>query len=161
MDRYMKVVFTVIAIALVSLAVKDVDLFPVAEAQQGWEIGNELPMNGSMQALPWASDYVYVCTTTYIPRKTTAGIKGFVSVSFYSEPDCQGSNEASGRLYGEGATHSDAHSYYMMSESELMYVANSLDRAAETGQQVQYFRCSDDSTYCIKYMQFRTHRVGD
>ena len=56
MDRYMKVVFTVIAIALVSLAVKDVDLFPIAEAQQGWEIDNELAMmDGSMQALPAAS----------------------------------------------------------------------------------------------------------
>ena len=33
MDRYTKVVFTVIAIALVSIAVKDVELFPVAEAQ--------------------------------------------------------------------------------------------------------------------------------
>ena len=41
MDRYMKVVFTVIAIALISIAVKDVDLFPIAEAQQGWEIDNE------------------------------------------------------------------------------------------------------------------------
>ena len=38
MDRYTKTILTVIAIALISIAAKDVNLFPIAEAQQGWEI---------------------------------------------------------------------------------------------------------------------------
>ena len=53
MDRYMKIVCTIIAIALVSIAVKDVELFPIAEAPQGWELDNELVLNNSMQT--WQS----------------------------------------------------------------------------------------------------------
>ena len=47
MDRYTKIIQTGILIALISIAAKDVDLFPIAEAQQGWEIDNEIAMTWS------------------------------------------------------------------------------------------------------------------
>ena len=86
MDRYTKTILTVIAIALVSLAVKDVDLFPIAEAQ--WEIDNELAMNGSMQILPAAYGYAYICRSSLVPKVSNFGDHGYLSISFHTAPQC-------------------------------------------------------------------------
>ena len=154
MDRYMKIVFTVIAIALVSLAVKDVNLLPIAEAQQGWEWEQETEL-GINAALPEANGFGYICASYYVPRSTNSETTRYVSASFYSEPNCKGTFMASGSLYGEGTTHKNAHSYYLYDVATLLYFANSLDRAAETGQRVRYFRCSSVKTMCMRSVQFR------
>ena len=155
MDRYMKVVFTVIAIALVSLAVKDVNLFPIAEAQQGWEIDNELAMNGSMQGLPEASDYGYICQSRLVPTASSLGDHGYLHVVFHAEPQCMGSWLGSAYMFSDGATVGGSDSKYLLSENQLLYYANSANRAADTGQRVRYYRCADDKTLCLRYIQFR------
>ena len=155
MDRYMKVVFTVIAIALVSLAVKDVDLFPIAEAQQGWEIDNELAMNGSMQALPASSGYAYICRSSLIPKTGTTGDHGYLTVRFRTEPQCMGDYLGYAFMFSDGATYSDSHSSYLLSENNLHFYAGAAARAADTGQRVRYFRCANDKDLCLKYIEFR------
>ena len=155
MDRYMKVVFTVIAIALVSLAVKDVDLFPIAEAQQGWEIDNELAMNGSMQVLPEAADYAYICRSTLNPASLNFGDHGFLFVAFHTAPQCMGGMVGSAYMFSDGATSSYSHSSYLLSENQLLSFFESANHAADTGQRVRYSRCSSIKTNCLRYIDFR------
>ena len=156
MDRYMKVVFTVIAIALVSLAVKDVDLFPIAEAQQGWEIDNEIAMmDGSMQALPASNGLAYICRSTLIPNTSSGGDHGYLSISFHTAPQCMGSVVGSARMFSDGATHTLSHSSYLLSENQLLSFFESANHAADTGQRVRYSRCSSSKTNCLRYIDFR------
>ena len=153
MDRYMKVVFTVIAIALVSLAVKDVDLFPIAEAQ--WEVDNELAMNGSMQILPASFGYAYICRSSLVPKVSNFGDHGYLSISFHTAPQCMGSVVGSARMFSEGATHAWADSSYLLSENQLLSFFESANHAADTGQRVRYQRCADEKPNCIRMIQFR------
>jgi len=155
MDRYMKVVFTVIAIALVSLAVKDVDLFPIAEAQQGWEIDNELAMNGSMQVLPEHSGLAYVCRSTFHANTSTLGDHGYLYVAFRTEPQCMGSFVGGAYMFSDGATSIYSDSDYLLSENQLLTFYELASRAADTGQRVRYDRCATDKTQCLRYIQFR------
>ena len=155
MDRYTKTILTVIAIALISIAVKDVDLFPIAEAQQGWEIDNELAMNGSMQVLPEAADYAYICRSTLLPTTGTTGDHGFLYVVFRTAPQCMGSSIGFGYMFSDGATHSYSHSAYLLSADNLHFYADATARAADTGQRVRYYRCSDSKTNCLRNIQFR------
>ena len=156
MDRYMKVVFTVIAIALVSLAVKDVDLFPIAEAQQGWEIDNEIAMmNGSMQALPESADYGYICRSILIPGTNSLGDHGSLNVVFHTAPQCMGLHLGSAYMFSDGATSSHSVSDYLLSENQLLSYFESTNQAAENGQRVMYQRCADDKTSCLRYIAFR------
>ena len=153
MDRYTKTILTVIAIALVSLAVKDVDLFPIAESQ--WEIDNELAMNGSMQILPAAYGYAYICRSSLVPKVSNFGDHGYLSISFHTAPQCMGSVVGSARMFSEGATHAWADSSYLLSENQLLSFFESANHAADTGQRVRYARCASDKTLCLKYIQFR------
>jgi len=156
MDRYMKVVFTVIAIALISIAAKDVNLFPIAEAQQGWEIDNELAMmDGSMQALPESSDYAYICRSSLVPKAGTTGDHGHLRVDLRSEPQCMGDFIGSAYMFSDGATHSWSSSQWLLSENQLLSFFESANHAADTGQRVRYYRCSSDKTNCLRYIQFR------
>ena len=155
MDRYMKVVFTVIAIALVSLAVKDVNLFPIAEAQQGWEIDNELAMNGSMQGLPEASDYGYICQSRLVPTASSLGDHGYLYVRFRTAPQCMGDFIGSARMFSDGATHPWSDSTWLFSENQLLNYHDLASRAADTGQRVLYHRCASSKTNCLKYIDFR------
>ena len=156
MDRYMKVVFTVIAIALISIAAKDVNLFPIAEAQQGWEIDNELAMmDGSMQALPALPGLAYICRSSLVPTTSTYGDHGYLFVVFHTAPQCMGDYIGGAYFFSDGATHAFSFSAYLLSENQLLYFANSADRAAENGQRVRYYRCASDKKSCLKYIQFR------
>jgi len=155
MDRYMKVVFTVIAIALVSLAVKDVNLFPIAEAQQGWEIDNELAMNGSMQGLPEASDYGYICQSRLVPTASSLGDHGYLHVVFHAEPQCMGSWLGSAYMFSDGATHGYSSFTYLLSENQMLYYADAARAAAENGQRVRYWDCFSSKTNCLRYIDFR------
>ena len=155
MDRYTKTILTVIAIALVSLAVKDVNLFPIAEAQQGWEIDNEIAMHGSMQVLPASADLAYVCRSYLVPNTSSFGDHGYLFVAFYTAPQCMGDYIGSARMFSDGATHADSYSPFLLSENQLLYYANSADRAADTGQRVRYYRCASAKPNCLRYIQFR------
>ena len=155
MDRYMKVVFTVIAIALISIAVKDVDLFPIAEAQQGWEIDNELAMDGSMQAVPASSGYAYICRSTLQPMTSNYGDHGYLYVTFHTAPQCMGDYIGYAVMYSDGATYSGSHSTGLLSENLLLAYFESANHAADTGQRVRYHRCSSDKTNCLRNIQFR------
>ena len=156
MDRYTKTILTVIAIALVSLAVKDVDLFPIAEAQQGWEIDNELAMmNGSMQALPASAGMAYICRSYLVPMQTSFGDHGYVVVDFYTAAQCKGSLVGSGYLFSEGAFSQASMFAWQFSENQLLAHYNLASRAADTGQRVRYVRCSTTKTYCLKWISFR------
>jgi len=155
MDRYTKTILTVIAIALISIAAKDVDLFPIAEAQQGWEIDNELAMNGSMQALPEAYDYAYICRSNLLPMTGATGDHGFLSVTFRTAPQCMGSYVGFGYMFSDGATHAWADSSYLLNADNLHFYADATARAADTGQRVRYWRCASDKTNCLRNIQFR------
>jgi len=161
MDRYTKIILTVIAIALISIAVKDVNLFPIAEAQQGWEIDNEIAMmDGSMQALPEASGFGYVCRTFWMPNHynqdlTDWGLHGYLRVTFYTEPQCEGLHLGSGYFYSDGTIHENSLPRYWLSENQMMYFADAAARAADTGQRVSYHRCSNSKPKCLRTIQFR------
>ena len=62
-DRYMKVMFTIIALALIWLGVKDTRLEPVVSAQnQGWDdTALALGLPNANLALPTGSGYAHVC----------------------------------------------------------------------------------------------------
>jgi len=156
MDRYTKIIQTGILIALISIAAKDVDLFPIAEAQQGWEIDNDLAMmDVSMQILPEGSALAYICRSTLHPTTGSLGDHGYLYVVFHTEPQCMGDFIGSARMYSDGATYSDSHSSFLLSENEMHFFADATARAADTGQRVRYYRCSSDKTLCIKYISFR------
>ena len=155
MDRYTKVVFTVIAIALVSIAVKDVELFPVAEAQQGWELDNELALDGSMQVLPESAGYAYICRSHLIPNSAKAGDHGYLYIEFRGEPQCMGDYIGNAYLFSDGATHDWSSAAYLQSENQLMYYADATARAADTGQRVRYVWCSSEKNLCLRYIAFR------
>ena len=155
MDRYTKTILTVIAIALISIAAKDVNLFPIAEAQQGWEIDNELAMNGSMQILPAAYGYAYICRSSLVPKVSNFGDHGYLSISFHTAPQCMGSVVGSARMFSDGATHSWSSYSYLLSENQLLSFFESANHAADTGQRVRYSRCSSRKTNCIRYIDFR------
>jgi len=156
MDRYTKTILTVIAIALISIAAKDVDLFPIAEAQQGWEIDNELAMmDGSMQALPESADYAYICRSTLVPTGGFYGDHGYLLVVFHAEPQCKGSWLGSAFMFSDGATHGYSSYSYLLSENQLLSFFESANHAADTGQRVRYHRCSSSKTLCLRYIDFR------
>ena len=155
MDRYTKIILTGILLVLISIAAKDVDLFPIAEAQQGWEIDNELAMNGSMQILPAAYGYAYICRSSLVPKVSNFGAHGYLSISFPTAPQCMGSSVGWARMYSDGATNSWSHSSYLLSENQLLSFFESANHAADTGQRVRYSRCSSIKTNCLRYIDFR------
>jgi len=154
MDRYTKTILTVIAIALISIAAKDVDLFPIAEAQQGWEIDNEIAMNGSMQALPESNGLAYICRSWFYPLAESFGDHGSLYVELRTAPQCMGDSIGSGWMFSDGATHSWTHSSYLLNENQLVFFADATARAADTGQRVRYSRCATDKTWCLRYIHF-------
>ena len=165
-DRYMKVVFTIIALALIWLGVKDTRLEPVVSAQnQGWDAPLQewdddplaLGLPNPNLALPEASGYAYVCERRLWGGTTFAsyGDSGALYLYFMSEPNCEGSFLVGGRIYSEGATTSASHSSYLYREAALMSVYENAARAAASGQRVYYYRCSDEMISCIKYLTFR------
>ena len=156
MDRYTKTILTGILLVLISIAAKDVDLFPIAEAQQGWEIENDLAMmDGSMQALPASNGLAYICHSIFVPRSSYKGVHGYLRVVFHAEPQCMGSYVGSGYMFSEGATHWDALSSYLLNENQLLTFYELASRAADTGQRVAYGRCADEKTLCLRYISFR------
>ena len=165
-DRYMKVVFTIIALALIWLGVKDTRLEPVVSAQsatweeqfQDWDENPlALGLPDQYSALPASGGYAYVCYSRLYGGAAFAsyGDSGALSLSFRSEPNCGGSFIGSGRIFSEGATSSWSHSNYLYREAALMAYAEMTQRAAASGQRVYYFRCSSEKTTCIKYLSFR------
>ena len=155
MDRYTKIIQTGIFIALVSIAVKDVNLFPIAEAQQGWEIDNELAMNGSMQALPASSGYAYICRSSLVAGTSSLGDHGYLHVVFHAEPQCMGSWLGSAYMFSDGATHGYSSFTYLLSENQMLYYADAARAAAENGQRVRYWDCFSSKTNCLRYIDFR------
>ena len=165
-DRYMKVMFTIIALSLIWLGVKDTRLEPVVSAQnQGWDAPFQewddtalaLGKPNPNLALPASSGSAYVCLSRLYAGTTFAyyGDYGGLYLSFRSEPNCGGSFIGSGRVFSEGATSSYSHSGYLLSEAALMAYAEMTQRVAASGQRVRYFRCSNVKTICIKYLSFR------
>ena len=100
---------------------------------------------------------MYVCYTRLYAGTANAssGDSGAIFLHFYSEPNCGGSFIGTGRIYSEGATTPVSHSGYLHSEAALMAYAEMTQRAAASGQRVAYYRCSDEKTMCIKYLNFR------
>ena len=155
MDRYTKIIQTGILIALISIAAKDVDLFPIAEAQQGWEIDNELAMNGSMQGLPELNNYAYICRSFLVPTTGSGGDHGYMLVVFHTAPQCMGGMVGSAYMFSDGATHGYSSYSYLLSENQLLSFFESANHAADTGQRVRYHRCSSSKTLCLRYIDFR------
>ena len=164
-DRYMKVVFTIIALALIWLGVKDTRLEPVVSAQsatweeqfQDWdENALALGLPDQYSALPASGGYAYVC---YSRLQSGAGYdhygdSGALFLYFMSEPNCGGSFLGYGRIFSERATTSWSDSGHLLSEAALLAYAEMTQRAAASGQRVYYSRCSSAKTSCIKYRSF-------
>ena len=160
-DRYMKVVFTIIALALIWLGVKDTRLEPVVSAQlQGWDddlLAQGLPnQNSVLGILDSSSGYAYVCSSRLYPASgySAYGDAGLLRLSFYSEPACEGSSVGVGFMFSEGASHSWTHSSYLFTEAQLVALAEMTQRAAAYEQEVYYYRCSDEKERCIKLLSF-------
>jgi len=158
-------VFTIIALALIWLGVKDTRLEPVVSAQsatwdapfQDWDDDPlALGLPDQYSALPASSGYAYVCTSRLYGGAAFAsyGDSGSLYLQFMSEPNCEGSFSGSGRIYSEGATSSSSHANYLYTEAALMSVYENTARAAASGQRVRYYRCSATKTSCIKHLSF-------
>ena len=165
-DRYMKVVFTIIALALIWLGVKDTRLEPVVSAQsatweeqfQDWDENPlALGLPDQYSALPASGGSAYVCASRLYAGAYFAhyGDSGALLVYFTSEPNCGGSFLGSGRIFSEGATVSGSHASYLYREAALLSVYENAARAAASGQRVYYYRCSTEKTSCIKYLSFK------
>ena len=165
-DRYMKVVFTIIALALIWLGVKDTRLEPVVSAQnQGWDAPLQewdddpltLGLPNPNLALPASSGYAYVCYSRLNSGTYWAiyGDYGALRLYLRSEPNCGGTHIGTAYVFSEGATTSLSHSGYLYTEAALMSVYENAGRAAASGQRVRCFRCSAEKDSCIKYLTFR------
>ena len=165
-DRYMKVVFTIIALSLIWLGVKDTRLEPVVSAQsatweeqfQDWDENPlALGLPDQYSALPASSGYAYVCYSRLLSGAAFAsyGDSGALYLYFMSEPNCEGSFSGSGRIYSEGATSGQSHASFIYREAALLSVYENAARAAASGQRVRYSRCSSAKTSCIRYLSFR------
>jgi hypothetical protein len=165
-DRYMKVVFTIIALALIWLGVKDTRLEPVVSAQsatweeqfQDWdENALALGLPDANLSLPASDGFAYVCYARLLSGAYFAhyGDYGALHLNFRSEPNCGGSFIGSAYVFSEGATSSQSHSSYLYREAPLMAYAEMTQRAAASGQRVYYYRCSVAKTTCISYLSFR------
>ena len=164
-DRYMKVVFTIIALALIWLGVKDTRLEPVVSAQSAtWEEqfqdSDENPLALGLpdqySALPASSGAAYVCVSRLYGGAHYApyGDSGGLYLYFKSEPNCGGTHIGSGRIFSERATTSWSDSGHLLSEAALLAYAEMTQRAAASGQRVYYSRCSSAKTNCIRYLSF-------
>ncbi len=160
-DHYMKVVFTIIALALIWLGVKDTRLEPVVSAQlQGSAddlLAQGLPnQNSVLGVLGDSGGWAFVCSSRLYPASGYAqyGDAGLLRLSLFSEPACEGSSIGVGYMFSEGASHSWTHSSYLFTEAGLMAYAEMTQRAAAYEQEVYYYRCSDTKTTCIKYISF-------
>ena len=161
-DRYMKVVFTIIALALIWLGVKDTRLEPVVSAQ--WQGSDDDPLaqglpnqNSVLGLLDSSSGYAFVCSSRLYPGSTYSGQygdHGFLRLSLYSEPACEGSSIGTAYMFSENATSSWTHSSYLFSGAGLMAYAEMTQRAAAYEQEVYYTRCSDEKVRCIRYLSF-------
>ncbi len=161
-DRYMKVVFTIIALALIWLGVKDTRLEPVVSAQwQGWEddpLAQGLPnQNSVLGVLDSDSGFAYVCSSRLYGGTVYSayGDHGFVRLSLFSEPACESSSYIGyAYMFSEGATHVWADSRFLFSEAQLMTYAEMTQRAAAYNQEVYYNRCHTTKTTCLRYLSF-------
>ena len=144
---------------------KDTRLEPVVSAQnQGWDAPLQewddtalaLGLPNPNLALP-GTGLAYVCISRLYSGTAFAvyGDYGALSVHFNSEPNCGGNIIGWGRVYSEGATSGLSHSAFLYSEAALLSVYENTARAAADGQRVRYYRCSDEKTFCIKYLTFR------
>ena len=129
-DRYMKVVFTIIALALIWLGVKDTRLEPVVSAQSAtWEEQFQdwdddplaLGLPDQYSVLPATAGYAYVCYSRLYGGTAYAhyGDYGALLVYFKSEPNCGGSFIGSGHVFSEGAISSFSHSSYLFDQALL------------------------------------------
>ena len=132
-DRYMKVVFTIIALALIWLGVKDTRLEPVVSAQnQGWDAPLQewdddplaLGLPNPNLALPDSAAYAYVCLSRLVSGTAWAiwGDYGALRLYLRSAPNCGGDWIGSAYVFSEGATTSSSHSSYLVSEAALLSV---------------------------------------
>ena len=153
MDRYTKIILTGILLVLISIAAKDVDLFPIAEAQQDWGIEND--MNGSMQALPESYGLAYICRSNQMPVGGPYGDHGYLSVSFYDGAQCMGSQIGVAHMFSAGATHSFSDDRYLLSANQMHFYADATARAADTGQRVAFYSCDGNNSPCLRNIQFR------
>jgi len=158
-------VFTIIALALIWLGVKDTRLEPVVSAQSAtWEEQFQewdenplaLGLPDQYSALPDIAGNAYVCVSRLLAGAAWAayGDYGCLYLHFKSEPNCGGDFIGIARIYSEGATHSGSHSGYLYREAPLMAYAEMTQRAAASGQRVYYYRCSATKTSCIRYLSF-------
>ncbi len=162
MDRYTKTILTVIAIALISIAAKDVDLFPIAEAQ--WHEVNEevseLGLADSANVLPASTGFAYLCSSRLVEYSSSFGasdgLYGHLLLKFNDEAHCGGSELGYAYLFSEGATHSYSHPDFLFSEQKLIAYGEMTQRAAAYGQQVYFRKCTAPlKTLCLQNLTFK------
>ena len=140
--------FTIIALALIWLGVKDTPLEPVVSAQnQGWDAPFQdwddtalaLGLPNPNSVLPASAGSAYVCFSRLVSGTTFAiyGDYGSLLLNFSSEPNCGGDFIGTGRIYSEGATTNSSHSGYLYSEAALLSVYENTARGAASGQRVE------------------------
>lgn len=106
----------------------------------------------SRLALPYASSADYVCQVFLLPpgASPASGSFGTVQVRFYTLPNCTGDFVGEGKVFSQGATHEDASPSFLVSEAMLHTYFLMLQRAAGTGQKVNWIRCDDTKRNCLQ-----------
>ena len=104
-----------------------------------------------------ASGFGYVCYSVLVPNGVipTMGTYGYIYLQLRTAANCGGTNVGTARLFSDGATHSQSLATHLYSEAALVGYAQMLQRAADTGQRVQWIRCSSTKTGCLKYIYMR------
>lgn len=100
----------------------------------------------------------YVCEAHLLPpgMDPTSGDFGYISITLYALPNCQGNEVGSARIFSRGATASESHSTYLVSEAMLHTYFLMLQRAAGTGQLVSWSACEQyTKTSCLRFVGAR------
>lgn len=96
----------------------------------------------------------FVCQVTYDPSAGTLGSYGYIYLSIYSQPGCQGSWRGGGYLCSSGATSGSCAPTHLYREHALYHLFGGLQRAASDAQHVII---STDSQLRLMYANFRSN----
>ena len=94
----------------------------------------------------------YVCSMGFDPQSSNMGSYGYIYLSVYSAPDCQGSYRGGGYLCSVGATSPSCASTHLYRENALYHVFDALQNAVALGEHIYV---SADSLLRLMIVYFR------
>lgn len=110
----------------------------------------------------WSADALasYPCQVTYHPNSSIWGSYGYILLSWYSGPNCSGTQEGGSYICSSGATYAYcASSSYHYPNTVILTLWENLQRAAADNQKIQINKgtCINSAySSCITTVTFRS-----